>query len=105
MTKKDAHLVNTDRRDFFKIILGGISLLLIPGTAGHAKGKGDYKAWYGEQYNPKDHRYGMGINIDRCIGCGRCIDACKRENNVSDDPFYFKTWIERYSIARNGEVP
>jgi len=104
MIKKDKDPVKRDRREFCKIILGGISLLIIPGTAGHSKDQGDYKAWYGEQYNPKDHRYGMGINVDRCIGCGRCIDACKRENNVSDDPFYFKTWIERYSIARNGEV-
>jgi NAD-dependent dihydropyrimidine dehydrogenase PreA subunit len=77
MTKKDMHLMNTDRREFCKIILGGISLLLIPGTASLAKGKGDYKTWYGERYSPKDHRYGMGINIDRCIGCGRCVDACK----------------------------
>ncbi|HEY3275950.1 MAG TPA: 4Fe-4S dicluster domain-containing protein [Syntrophorhabdaceae bacterium] len=92
------------RREFCTIILGGISLLLIPGKTGLARGKGDYKPWYGERYIPSGHRYGMGINVDRCIGCGRCIDACKRENNVSDDPFYFRTWIERYAIAGNGEV-
>ena len=40
------------RREFCKIILGGVSLLLIPGTAGHAKGKGDYKAWYGNKIQP-----------------------------------------------------
>ncbi|HKZ51983.1 MAG TPA: hypothetical protein VJ085_01745, partial [Candidatus Acidoferrales bacterium] len=24
-------------------------------------------------YNPREHYYGMGVDIDRCIGCGRCV--------------------------------
>jgi len=82
MTKKDTSLMKAGRREFCKIILGGVSLLLIPGTAGHAKGKGDYKAWYGKKYNPKDHRYGMGINVERCIGCGRCVEVCPADINI-----------------------
>jgi Fe-S-cluster-containing dehydrogenase component len=30
--------------------------------------------------------------------------ACKAENDVPDEPFYFRTWVERYTITRNGEV-
>ncbi|HYB89875.1 MAG TPA: 4Fe-4S dicluster domain-containing protein [Candidatus Binataceae bacterium] len=43
-------------------------------------------------------RYGMAIDIDRCIGCARCMEACKTENNVPQEPFYFRTWVERYVI-------
>ena len=55
-------------------------------------------------YNPKDHLYGMGIEIDKCIGCNRCVVACKAENNVPQDQFHFRTWVERYQIKRDGEV-
>ena len=55
-------------------------------------------------YNPADHLYGMGIEIDKCIGCNRCAVACKAENDVPDEPFYFRTWVERYTITRDGDV-
>jgi len=48
--------------------------------------------------------WGMGIDIDKCIGCGRCADACKNENSVSREPFYFRTWIERYILRKNGKA-
>jgi Fe-S-cluster-containing dehydrogenase component len=56
------------------------------------------------RYDPRSHYYGMGIDIDRCIGCNRCADACKAENDVPPEPFYFRTWVERYVIRRDGEV-
>ena len=56
------------------------------------------------QYDPTKHDFGMGINIHKCIGCGRCADACKKENNVSREPIYFRTWIERYVIPVEGET-
>ncbi len=49
-------------------------------------------------YQPRDHRYGMGVDVSRCIGCGRCVDACKNENDVPREPYYFRTWVERYVI-------
>ncbi|MBI2159049.1 MAG: 4Fe-4S dicluster domain-containing protein [Candidatus Rokubacteria bacterium] len=55
-------------------------------------------------YTPADHFYGMGIEIDKCIGCNLCAVACKAENRVPDEPFYFRTWVERYTIMRDGEV-
>jgi molybdopterin-containing oxidoreductase family iron-sulfur binding subunit len=32
----------------------------------------------------KGARFGMVIDLGKCIGCRRCMYACKRENNVSD---------------------
>ena len=55
-------------------------------------------------YDPYQHKWLMCFDVDKCIGCGRCADACKTENNVPREPFFFRTWIERYSIKNNGEV-
>ena len=48
--------------------------------------------------------YGYGIDIEKCIGCGRCANACKAENNVPDKSFFFRTWIEQYTIGNDGSI-
>jgi tetrathionate reductase subunit B len=44
------------------------------------------------------------VDIHKCIGCGRCADACKTENHVPREPFFFRTWVERYMIPTSGET-
>ncbi len=51
-------------------------------------------------YDPTAHRWAMAIDVNRCIGCGHCVTACKRENHVPEGPSYFRTWIERYVIRK-----
>src|ERR1700674_2460189 len=50
-------------------------------------------------YDPTKHKWRMAIDANRCIGCGLCAEACKKENHVPDGPF-FRTWIERYVITK-----
>lgn len=51
-------------------------------------------------YDVHAHHWAMAIDLDRCIGCGLCAEACKTENHVLKEPFYFRTWIERYILCK-----
>ena len=79
-----------DRRKFLKK-----AILFIPaaGLFRHFVKEGHAKPAT-EGYDPANHLYGMGIDIDKCIGCGRCVEACKTENNVPKEPFFTRTWVE-----------
>ena len=48
--------------------------------------------------------YVFVVDATKCIGCGRCVVACKIENEVPMKPYYFRTWVERYIWYENGEV-
>ena len=53
-----------------------------------------------EGYDPTEHKWLMCVDVDKCIGCGLCADACKEENHVPEESHYFRTWIERYIIKK-----
>lgn len=48
--------------------------------------------------------WGVGIDISKCIGCGLCARECKTENKVPEEPFYYRTWVEQYTVLNNGEI-
>jgi Fe-S-cluster-containing dehydrogenase component len=49
-------------------------------------------------YDPFQHKWLMALDVDRCIGCGRCVEACREENGVPEG--HWRTWIERYVIPK-----
>ena len=53
-------------------------------------------------YDWTQHEYVYLVDIDKCIGCGACVRACEKENDVP--PHYFRTWVERYIVSQEGHI-
>jgi len=82
-----------ERREFLTDLLKVPCATLLLGVTGPIKvlaEEGD------DDYRPLEHNYAMGVQIEKCIGCGKCVEACKIENDVPIEPYYFRTWVERY---------
>ncbi|HGY55957.1 MAG TPA: 4Fe-4S dicluster domain-containing protein [Caldithrix abyssi] len=93
------------RRKFIKNILFSLAALTTPAVLSAQEALKKLQTWIiGEDYNPFEHYWGMGIDINKCIGCGKCADACKKENDVPKAPFFFRTWVERYRIFKSGKT-
>jgi Fe-S-cluster-containing dehydrogenase component len=85
-----------DRRRF--LVSSGKFILL---TAGAARAWDAVMAGEPEaasNYKLTDHWWAMAIDVEKCIGCGNCVRACKEENGVPKEPVYFRTWVERYHV-------
>jgi tetrathionate reductase subunit B len=54
-------------------------------------------------YDWTKHRWAFGVDATKCIGCLRCVEACKRENDVPLDAHHFRTWVERYVYLEGEE--
>jgi len=89
-----------DRRKFLKSLF----LLFVAELTVKDAFKGVGAEEGSKNYDPRKHDYGMGIEVDKCIGCGNCLEACKIENDVPREPFFVRTWVERYTIASDGNV-
>jgi tetrathionate reductase subunit B len=54
-------------------------------------------------YDWTKHQWAFGVDATKCIGCLRCVEACKRENHVPANAHQFRTWVERYAYLEGEE--
>jgi ferredoxin len=80
-------------------ILAGVLALPVARTAKAAVQRVFVSSGAARGYDPSKHKWLMCIDVNKCIGCGLCAEACKKENGVPEGP-YFRTWIERYIIQK-----
>lgn len=87
-----------NRRDFLKLALrGSAALALVQGLD--------------EAFRPvalpaalRPVRWVFLVDTYKCIGCGFCVKACKRENEIPFEADVSRTWVERYVVTKDGEV-
>jgi Fe-S-cluster-containing dehydrogenase component len=77
-----------DRREFLK--LGLKAVVVVGGLSTVSSSKFTRNYW------------GFVVDLTRCIGCGKCVQACRAENSVPEGEY--RTWVERYQITNDGEV-
>jgi Fe-S-cluster-containing dehydrogenase component len=46
--------------------------------------------------------YGFLVDTEKCVGTGKCLTACRVENNVPEG--YARTWVERFVHFKDGRV-
>jgi len=88
--------MTVDRRQF---LADATKYLLLTGAASQAWAYvAEGRPHDAPGYDTASHWWAMFIDIEACIGCGLCVDACKRENDVPPEAHFSRTWVERYSI-------
>ena len=92
--------MNWSRRHFLKNGATALAAAAVPAAAYELltpevlaavrKGKGPRWAWV--------------IDATKCVGCGMCVQACKRENEIPWETTASRTWVERYVVTMDGRV-
>lgn len=49
-----------------------------------------------------EKRYGMVIDLEKCVGCHACTVSCKMENDLPEG--CFNTWVEEWDTGNYPEV-
>src|SRR5512145_849604 len=97
MTKKKTKVVvDLTRRDFLKVAVAAASSVLVAQAVttgplspfGQLKGEQLTLTENGHQRAKGTFRWGMAIDLDKCIGCGYCQRACCAINDVpAEEPW------------------
>nr|MBF0220977.1 4Fe-4S dicluster domain-containing protein [Desulfobulbaceae bacterium] len=91
--------MSTSRRKFLKTAVAGCAVASLPLTAFKTLSPAEAKASIG---NDKV-RWVFLVDIQKCVGCGFCVKACKSENEIPYNVPVTRTWVERYVITKDGK--
>ena len=93
------------RRSFLSktttIMVGSMSLTLLPGVLDGAEGDSNTSGGNAEP-GSSPPLFGFLVDTERCIGAGKCLSACREENNVPEGQV--RTWVERYVHYKDGRI-
>ena len=94
------------RRAFLRKIVGAASCAgaavaagatgVVKKAAAKSEGASGQASFPTPEYDWTKRRWAFGVDATKCIGCLRCVEACKRENDVPLTAHHFNTWVERY---------
>jgi Fe-S-cluster-containing dehydrogenase component len=104
--KKDAKPALAARREFLSKLgraatctgaaVGAAALGVMPSVSARTDPAADSGSFPTKDYDWTKHEWGFGVDATKCIGCLRCVEACKTENDVPRNAHQFRTWVERY---------
>ncbi len=88
------------RRNFLKKTLSGSMAAALPISAFKFLQPDEAKA----AIEKSGVRWGFLVDTRKCVGCGLCVKACKKENEIPYDLPVTRTWVERYQITKDGKA-
>jgi len=94
--------MDISRRSFIESATKVLTLYSIPGVFGAFRFLSPKEAM--AQVSNSKTRWGFLVDTYKCVGCGFCVKACKKENNIPMDSPVMRTWVERYVVLKDGQI-
>lgn len=102
-----AYLVSPRRQFLIKLLAGAVTTMtaLLVGKRSLQAAETVASADSSSQpalVDMRQRRYAFVVDVNKCIGCGNCVEACTKENFVPEGDY--RTWVERYTVTQAGGI-
>jgi Fe-S-cluster-containing dehydrogenase component len=91
-----------DRRRFLRLLVQSAGSFAFVGCLADPEDGKPPPSPGGASYDWDRFYWAYAVDIDRCIGCGSCMRACRTENGVPEG--FYRTWVERFEIPARGHA-